>query len=423
MLPAKNSTEAVLLDNGNFVIRDVSKPSIIYWQSFDHPTDTWLPGAKLGINKLTGASQVVTSWKNSEDPAPGIFSVRIDPDERKQFVLEWNMSRKYWSSGVWNGQIFSSIPEWEALLFSNFSFVSNENETYLVYSTNRSPSLALIVLDLAGQLKVLTRFSGFLGSKILWSQPINFCGPFGIFNQNDSMFCECLQGFEPFVIKDTELNDWPGGCERKTPLQCENSTSANGKRDGFLEISNMKLPADAKAFPAKSAKWCEWGCKQNCSCTAYAYNSSGCFVWEGALLNLQLSDGNTTKQDLYLKLAASELHNGRGNRKKVRLILSVLVPLTVTISGGIIYCLCMRRLKQMGEKDSSEDLLLFDFSASTNTTDGTNTGNNMRKGGKKDIELPLFSFASVSAATANFSEANKLGEGGFGPVYKVTLNI
>ncbi|KAA8525123.1 hypothetical protein F0562_007013 [Nyssa sinensis] len=41
----------------------------------------------------------------------------------------------------------------------------------------------------------------------------------------------------------------------------------------------------------------------------------------------------------------------------------------------------------------------------------------MRKGGK-DIELPLFSFASISAATTNFSEANKLGEGGLGPVYK-----
>ena len=32
--------------------------------------------------------------------------------------------------------------------------------------------------------------------------------------------------------------------------------------------------------------------------------------------------------------------------------------------------------------------------------------------------MPSFSFASVSAATDNFSDANKLGDGGFGPVYK-----
>nr|GLL28796.1 hypothetical protein CISIN_1g041157mg [Ipomoea trifida] len=36
----------------------------------------------------------------------------------------------------------------------------------------------------------------------------------------------------------------------------------------------------------------------------------------------------------------------------------------------------------------------------------------------KNYELPMFSFPSVALATDNFSIANKLGEGGFGPVYK-----
>jgi len=79
--PILNSTEAILLDNGNFVIRDVSNTSITYWQSFDNPTDTWLPGGKLGINKQNGQVQRLISWKNSEDPAPGMFSVGIDPME------------------------------------------------------------------------------------------------------------------------------------------------------------------------------------------------------------------------------------------------------------------------------------------------------------------------------------------------------
>ncbi|XP_042022967.1 G-type lectin S-receptor-like serine/threonine-protein kinase At4g03230 [Salvia splendens] len=35
-----------------------------------------------------------------------------------------------------------------------------------------------------------------------------------------------------------------------------------------------------------------------------------------------------------------------------------------------------------------------------------------------EVELPVFSYSSVSAATNNFSPQNKLGEGGFGPVYK-----
>ncbi|KAE8670111.1 Receptor-like serine/threonine-protein kinase SD1-8 [Hibiscus syriacus] len=40
---------------------------------------------------------------------------------------------------------------------------------------------------------------------------------------------------------------------------------------------------------------------------------------------------------------------------------------------------------------------------------------------KKDIDIPHFSLESILIATDNFAEANKLGQGGFGPVYKGTL--
>jgi len=38
-----------------------------------------------------------------------------------------------------------------------------------------------------------------------------------------------------------------------------------------------------------------------------------------------------------------------------------------------------------------------------------------------DMELPLFDLVAIEEATNNFSIENKLGEGGFGPVYKVKI--
>ncbi|XP_042452191.1 G-type lectin S-receptor-like serine/threonine-protein kinase At2g19130 [Zingiber officinale] len=66
-IPSSNSIiVAVILDTGNLQLRDESNSSLIFWQSFDHPTDTWLPGAKIGFNKLTSMPQRLTSWKRTK---------------------------------------------------------------------------------------------------------------------------------------------------------------------------------------------------------------------------------------------------------------------------------------------------------------------------------------------------------------------
>lgn len=37
----------------------------------------------------------------------------------------------------------------------------------------------------------------------------------------------------------------------------------------------------------------------------------------------------------------------------------------------------------------------------------------------EDLELPTFGLATIFAATDQFALSNKIGQGGFGPVYKV----
>lgn len=43
--------------------------------------------------------------------------------------------------------------------------------------------------------------------------------------------------------------------------------------------------------------------------------------------------------------------------------------------------------------------------------------------GDDDLELPLFDFTTLANATNGFSKDSKLGEGGFGPVYKVSTMV
>ncbi|MCI68262.1 G-type lectin S-receptor-like serine/threonine-protein kinase, partial [Trifolium medium] len=44
------SVVAILLNSGNLVLRNRPDDDVAIdplWQSFDHPTDTWLPGGKI----------------------------------------------------------------------------------------------------------------------------------------------------------------------------------------------------------------------------------------------------------------------------------------------------------------------------------------------------------------------------------------
>ncbi|KAL8503572.1 hypothetical protein ACS0TY_022345 [Phlomoides rotata] len=407
-----DTIEAVLLDNGNLILRDVSKPSNIYWQSFDDPTHVWLPGAALGLNRITGRRHHLVSWKNEDDPSPGLYSVELSEDQPFQLFLEWNMSTVYWKSGVWNEtfNVFGSIPQ--ISLFKKFMFVSNDNETYYNYSVLNPLLFSMFVINPSGEFEEVTSWRN---DNRKWdttffvpknkSDILGFCGAFGIFTGNS---CSCLQGFVPF--SSTRPND---GCSRKSILECGNGSSIKGKKDGFLKVSEMKFPAKPIAIPnTHSAERCMLDCLMNCSCTAYAFNENGCSIWEGDLYDLQNVSNN--RHNLYLKLAGSDLPKDEGKGKMVEVIIAVVVPVVVLVFAGGLGWFYTRRTKRKENKKSGEDLLSYDFET---TDDGTN----LRRRNNTDFDLPTFNYASVSAATTKFSPENKLGEGGFGPVYKGKL--
>ncbi|RZC48115.1 hypothetical protein C5167_041077 [Papaver somniferum] len=269
-LSASNTTEAVLGDDGNLVIRDSSSPSVVYWQSFDHPTHIWLPGAKIGLNKKTNETQVLTSWRSPYDPAPGIFSLELDPTGISQYLIKWNKSKVYLTSGEWSEEAknFPFVPEMGSNDIYNFSYISNEDESYFTYNLINSSILARFVLDVSGQIKQYTL------RNLVWSQPKQFCdvhgicGPFGNCNQ-DTLKCECLPGFVERYPSDWNFTDSTGGCIRNSSWEC-------GLRNGFSPIPISKLPEDPQSREVNSAESCNSACQKTCSCYGYAYENASC---------------------------------------------------------------------------------------------------------------------------------------------------
>ncbi|KAF2317355.1 hypothetical protein GH714_020611 [Hevea brasiliensis] len=91
---------AQLLDTGNLIlVHDRSKSNV--WESFDHPTDTWLPGMKLGLDRRTGMNRFPICWRSADDPGTGNFSLQINPKGSPQFFIYWD--------GKWNE--FRSMPK------------------------------------------------------------------------------------------------------------------------------------------------------------------------------------------------------------------------------------------------------------------------------------------------------------------------
>ena len=387
--------EAVLQDDGNFVLRDASDNSSKLWQSFDNPTDTWLPGAKMAYNNRTKQNMRLISWRNSEDPAPGLFSLELQQNTSSYIIL-WNKSVPYWSSGPWDGKIFSWVPEMRANYIYNFSYDSNENESYFTYSVAHTSTISRFVMNISGQIQQLSWLESTKQWNLFWSQPRKtqcevyaFCGPFGICNPQSMPFCNCLKYFQPTSDKSWNLSDFSAGCARKTSLQCGNDTLANGMRDKFWEMPNMKLPDHPQTVAVGSSSECESTCLNNCSCTAYAYGDH-CSIWIGDLLNLQqLTNADTNGGTLYLKLAASELPSSKNSKAITAGVVLGSVAGIAIFAGLVAFVIFRRRRGAIGTAKAVEGSLV------------------------------AFGYRDLQNATKNFSE--KLGGGGFGSVFKGTL--
>ncbi|KAM2015168.1 receptor-like serine/threonine-protein kinase SD1-8 isoform X2 [Malus sylvestris] len=401
------SVQAVLLDSGNLVLKAGSSnnTSETLWQSFDHPTHTLLQGGKLGFNKITNHTQILTSWKNLEDPAPGFYSLELALDESNSSILLWNRSKQYWTSGSWDetSHMFNAIPEMRLNYFFNYSYVTNENESYFTYSPKNPKIVSRYLLSASGQIQLL-RMENSKQWKLVWSQPRQCdvyasCGAFSSCKPTSLNYCKCLKGFEPNQQSDWDLQFYSGGCSRRTGVKCGNAAG-----DGFLEVNSGSFPDNRQYEGFLSIESCRSACLNECQCTAYGYDN-GCSIWHGDVLNLHEVEANDGDgRTLYIRAAASDIKEKRVIKPSLLIaIVSTITGLIVVIFGYFLWKKTTGK-KREHKKNHNESKSKFDVG-----------------GGKDDAELPIFGLRAIVAATNNFAEANKLGEGGFGPVYKGIL--
>ncbi|RCV42086.1 hypothetical protein SETIT_9G187200v2 [Setaria italica] len=436
---ALSNATAQLLDNGNLVLR-VPGAGVV-WQSFDHPTDTLLPGMKLGIDFRTGLDRRMNSWRGAGDPSPGEYTFRLDPRGSPELFLYRRSARTY-GSGPWNGFQFTGVPNLKSNSLLTFRFVSapGEEAFYSYDVLDNATVLTRFVVNSSGQIQRLMWIDMTQSWSLFWSYPLDecdgyrACGPYGVCSVERSPICGCAPGFDPRFPAEWALRDGSGGCRRRTELNC------TGDGDGFATLTNMKLPESANATVDMSLGLdeCRQACLGNCGCRAYASANvsssgpgTGCFMWTGDLLDMrQFGNGG---QNLFVRLAASDLPLSTSSAEThsrtarlVEIIVPSVVGLVLLLVGLYICVMKVKKRRKEATPLPSRNAQSTPFgrrnqiAASSDAQD--DSLHNGQQGNNKDCDLPSFDVEKIQAATDNFSIHNKIGQGGFGPVYMGKLD-
>ncbi|ESQ29290.1 hypothetical protein EUTSA_v10023279mg [Eutrema salsugineum] len=405
-----NKCHAELLDTGNLVvIDDVSGKTL--WQSFENLGNTLLPQSSLMYDTPSGKKRVLTTWKSDSDPAPGEFSLEITPQVPLQGLIRKG-SMPYWRTGPWAKTRFTGFPQFDESYVSPFSVIQDvaTGTGSFSYSMLRNFNLSYITMTPEGQMKI------YWDDGIRWMHHLTLpesscdiygaCGPFGLCVRATTPKCKCLKGFVPKSNEEWRKGNWTRGCVRRTQLPCQANSSIktqSSHTDIFYRVTNVKTP-DLHHFASfLDAEQCYQGCLGNCSCTAFAYISGiGCLVWNGELVDTVrfLSNGET----LSIRLASSEL----AGSSRIKIIVGTTASLSIfaiLVFAAFMFWRCRAKQNEPTPVgiDTIQDAWKNDFEP-------------------QDISgIKFFEMHTIRTATNNFSSANKLGQGGFGPVYKGIL--
>ncbi|GJZ06842.1 G-type lectin S-receptor-like serine/threonine-protein kinase [Tanacetum coccineum] len=384
---------ATLEDNGNFRLIDEMDKRVL-WQSFDYPYSVLMPGMKLGHDFTTGQSWNLTSWMSNENPDSGAFTMSWEaPEEASQRLVIRRRGQPYWTSGNLNNQTFEYMRQLEAYKIN--STYSNK-QRYISYELDKK--YVHLEGDPLGTPWVLTS-----DGRIKVGYNSNFLTP------------EFCYGIETHM-----------GCMKGTGLpECRTENDNFSRQNGEFVADVTKSVIDSNVSLGFSD--CFFKCWNSCSCvgfTSHNDNGAGCVFWNGmkrfspnphenSTWIYVISSPNQIKNQTQNQINPSKGKKHKNDLKLIWILIGTSIPLVIHCLG-LLWCRKKRNYRQEEERRKRDEYFL-ELTASESFKDVHQLESN---GGEGD-DLLVFSIASIMAATNDFSVENKLGQGGFGPVYKV----
>uniref|UniRef100_A0A803MUV4 non-specific serine/threonine protein kinase n=1 Tax=Chenopodium quinoa TaxID=63459 RepID=A0A803MUV4_CHEQI len=355
---------AVLTDTGNFVLQELNSDGSVrdkkLWQSFDYPTDTLLLGMKLGYNFKTGKNWALTSWVSDKFPAAGPFTLGIDPNGTSQLIL-WIRKDIQWRSGIWNNGKFPNLKDY---LF-RFDYVSNDEEKYFTLSAAENAwdiDFPMYHIDKEG---AILHYDTSTSDRLEYSQ----------YSRSGSNIHNSLTTVVD--CRKAKSYEFYPGCVKQQLPECRNKSWFDSTQ-GYVLSEGTKYEKRNQIFGVAD---CEVRCLSNCSCVAYAFiypNRTGCELWTNNTQLLENGQAYSSRREFYIQ------------RKHYRGVSQIEEKMSLTEVGSSVgHSKRFRRKRKL--------------------TIGKNHG------------IHVFSFENIVQATDNFSPSNRLGQGGYGVVYKGTL--
>ncbi|CAA2978069.1 G-type lectin S-receptor-like serine threonine-kinase LECRK3 [Olea europaea subsp. europaea] len=258
--PAQSVASASMLDNGNFVLYDSS--GRIRWQSFDHPTDTLLPGQCLP------AGEDLVSSASKTNPARGIFRLAMQTDGNLvQYPVEMDgPNYAYYSSGTYGRVDNVSLildNDGHLYLFNGSTIVSN-----ITTGRYRARTIYLMRIDVDGILRLYYRRWILKETGLKNGHPRKIDVPLWMDTVAE---CECLPGFD-----HVNPGNWTSGCERNFAMEACKASNPNINYEIRSLDNTVWEDANYAVLEGLTKEDCGKACLEDCNCDAALLKDRSC---------------------------------------------------------------------------------------------------------------------------------------------------